>query len=89
MDSHVWTRRRNDERLVRDLQLRGTVYELLIKHSDEWLDAEKLDDSPALMRYALDVRQAFLLHGWQPRPSVRVPRNAAAKKNNRSEPSGC
>jgi hypothetical protein len=71
----------NEKRLIRKLQLRGTLTEQLIRNSSEWLDAEQFDDSPALMRYFMDLRQAFILEGWQ--PSTSRPARLARRLFNR------
>ena len=58
--------RRSNARLVRDLKLGGTQFELMIKDTGRWFDADKFADSPALGRFVLDLRRALEFEGWQP-----------------------
>lgn len=58
------------------------MYELLIKHPGGWLDVEKLEDSPALMRYASDLRQALVVAGWRP---PRLPATTRKRKHKPSD----
>jgi hypothetical protein len=62
-----------ERQLISKLHLGGTLFERLIKHPEDWANPETFEDSPDLMRYAMDVRQALVLEGWQPptQPSRR------------------
>ncbi len=55
-----------DRRLINRLHLGGTLFERLIKHPKDWACPETFEDSPELMRYAMDLRQALVSEGWEP-----------------------
>ena len=68
------TERRQSD-LVAKFGLRGSLFEQLIREPEGWADPDSLQDSPSLQRYAMDVRRALMLEGWEPpSPSGRVGR---------------
>jgi hypothetical protein len=52
--------------IIDRLELGGTLFERLIRDPEGWANPEALSDSPTLIRYAMDVRQALVLEGWRP-----------------------
>ena len=51
--------------IIRRFNLSGTLLERLIEQPRRWTPAS-LNDSPDVMRYAMDLRQALLQEGWKP-----------------------
>jgi hypothetical protein len=57
--------------LVQRLGVTGTLWEQLIAEPRVWADPAALSDTPALMRFAMDLRQALCAEGWTPRHPLR------------------
>lgn len=64
-------RDRHETTLIEKFRLRGTLLEQLLQHPNGWADPTRLNDSPNLQRYAMDVRQAFVVEGWLPPAPLR------------------
>jgi hypothetical protein len=47
------------------------LWEQLIAEPRVWADPAALSDTPALMRFAMDLRQALCAEGWTPRHPLR------------------
>lgn len=56
---------RRQTQLIDRFGLRGSFFEQLILEPEGWANTDRLQDSPNLQRYAMDVRQAFEHEGWQ------------------------
>ena len=62
---------RKDAALIDKFRLRGTLFEQLLQHPQEWADPNLLNDSPNLQRFAMDVRRVFVVEGWLPPAPTR------------------
>ena len=67
---------RRQTQLIDKFGLRGSLFEQLIREPEGWADLERLQDSPNLQRYAMDVKLALEHEGWQ----APVPRQAFPRK---------
>jgi hypothetical protein len=56
---------RREMQLIEKFGLRGSFFEQLIMEPEGWVHTERLQDSPNVQRYAMDVRQALEHEGWR------------------------
>jgi len=52
-------------RIIARLGLRGTTLEQFVMTPGFLADVDGLEDSPSLMRFAIDVRRALVREGWR------------------------
>jgi len=67
---------RRQTQIIDKFGLRGSLFEQLIREPDGWAHLERLQDSPNVQRYAMDLKLALEHEGWQ----APVPRPRSSRK---------